>query len=202
MTTELEVRPVTPDRWDDLVALFGERGAVSGCWCMFFRLSGGEFERRAGAGTRAGLRALVRGGAVPGLLAYAEGRPVGWCSVAPRDEFRRVLRSPTLRPIDDRPVWSVVCFYIDRTARRRGVAERLLDAAVQHAAAAGAEALEGYPRDTTGRPRSSAELYVGTVSMFQAAGFQEVARRSPTRPIMRLELRPNAPPGREPPSAA
>jgi ribosomal protein S18 acetylase RimI-like enzyme len=198
VATELEVHPVTPDRWDDLVELFGERGASSGCWCMFFRLTGEQFQRQAGAAAREGLRALVREGAVPGLLAYAEGRPVGWCSVAPRDQFQRVLRSPVLRPVDDRRVWSVVCFYIDRASRRRGVAERLVDAAVRHAAAAGAEALEGYPRDTSSRPHSNAELYVGTVSMFQAAGFQEVERRSPTRPIMRLELGSGA----EPPPAA
>jgi GNAT superfamily N-acetyltransferase len=202
MATELAVHPMTPDRWDDLVMLFGERGASSGCWCMFFRLSGGEFGRQAGAAAREGLRELVRDGAVPGLLAYAEGRPVGWCSVAPRQEFRRVLGSRTLRPVDHRPVWSVVCFYIDRTARRRGVAERLLDAAIQHADAAGAEALEGYPRDTTARPHPNAELYMGTVSMFQAAGFQEVERRSPTRPIMRLELQPGHGWGGGPPAAA
>jgi GNAT superfamily N-acetyltransferase len=198
MATQLAVHPVTPDRWDDLATLFGERGASSGCWCMFFRLTSSEFGDQAGAAAREGLRGLVRSGAVPGLLAYWEGRPVGWCSVAPREEFRRVLRSPILRPVDDRPVWSVVCFYIDRTARRRGVAERLLDAAIQHAATAGAEALEGYPRDTTGRQYPNAELYVGTVSMFEAAGFHEVERRSPTRPIMQLELRPGA----GPPAAA
>lgn len=199
MATRMAVHPATADRWDDLTALFGDRGASGGCWCMFFRLSSGEFGRQAGAAAREGLRELVRGGAVPGLLAYSEGRPVGWCSVAPRDQFRRLARSTVLRPVDDRPVWSVVCFYIDRTARRRGVAERLLDSAVEHAAAAGAEALEGYPRDTAGRRYANAELYVGTVSMFEAAGFREVARRSPTHPIMRLDLSPDPGP---PPAAA
>ncbi len=106
MGTELEVRPLTPERWDDLVALFGERGAVGGCWCMFFRLTGGEFQRSSRAATRQGLKDLVDSGAVPGLLAYSQGRPVGWCSVAPRAELPRVLRSPTLRPADERPVWA------------------------------------------------------------------------------------------------
>jgi GNAT superfamily N-acetyltransferase len=186
--TGLEVAPVTRERWGDLVELFGERGASSGCWCMFFRLSGGEFGRTSGPGTRAALRDLVDRDAVPGLLAYRRDRPVGWCSVAPREQFPRVLRSPVLRPLDERPAWSVVCFYVDRSARRHGVAALLLDGAVERAASAGAELLEGYPRDTGGDRRASAELYVGTVSMFEDAGFREVARRSPTRPIMRREL--------------
>jgi GNAT superfamily N-acetyltransferase len=188
MGAELEVAPVGPERWPDLVELFGERGATSGCWCMFWRLTGGEFSRDAGPGTRRALQDMVERGATPGLLAYSRGRPVGWCSVAPREDFPRVLRSPVLRPVDERPAWSVVCFYIDRSARRRGVAAGLLDAAVRHAASAGAELLEGYPRDTGGGRKASAELYVGTVPMFLAAGFHEVARRSPTHPIMRREL--------------
>jgi hypothetical protein len=87
MATTLAVHPVTADRWDDLATLFGDRGASSGCWCMFFRLTSGEFARQAGAKAREGLRGLVRGGAVPGLLAYSQGRPVGWCPVAPRLEL-------------------------------------------------------------------------------------------------------------------
>jgi GNAT superfamily N-acetyltransferase len=193
--TGLEVAPVTRERWGDLVELFGERGASSGCWCMFFRLSGGELGRMSGRGTRAALRDLVDRDAVPGLLAYWRDRPVGWCSVAPREQFPRVLRSPVLRPLDQRPAWSVVCFYVDRSARRQGVAAVLLDGAVERAASAGAELLEGYPRDAGGDRRASAELYVGTVSMFEAAGFREVARRSPTRPIMRRELSPTLRPG-------
>jgi GNAT superfamily N-acetyltransferase len=188
MAAELEIRPVIRGRWDDLERLFGERGATSGCWCMFFRLSGGEFGRMAGPSTRAAMKDLVDRGAVPGLLAFSRGRPVGWCSVAPREQFPRVLRSPVLRPVDERPAWSVVCFYIDRSARGQGVASALLDGAVDHAAAAGAELLEGYPKDTGGERRAAAELFYGTVSMFEAAGFEEVARRSPTRPIMRREL--------------
>jgi GNAT superfamily N-acetyltransferase len=184
----LEVAPVSSERWPDLVELFGERGATSGCWCMFWRLTGGEFSRDAGPGTRRALKNLVERGATPGLLAYSQGQPVGWCSVAPRDEFPRVLRSPVLRPVDQRPAWSVVCFYVDRSARRHGVAAHLLDAAVRHATSAGAELLEGYPRDTGGGRRASAELYVGTVPMFLAAGFHEVTRRSLYRPIMRRDL--------------
>jgi GNAT superfamily N-acetyltransferase len=121
---------------------------------------------------------------------------VGWCAVAPRERFPRVLRSPTVRPVDDRPAWAVVCFVVARAERRRGVAAALLDAAVAYAAAHGAAAVEGYPVDAGGRRRPSAALYTGTASMFRRAGFRELARRSPTRPIMRLDLRDGAVSGR------
>jgi GNAT superfamily N-acetyltransferase len=187
--TGLEVKPLTRGRWSDLLELFGDRGAYSGCWCMFFRRTSAEFEegcRNKGAGNRAAFEALVDRRRSPGLLAYLDGRPVGWCSVAPRNEFGRVERSPVTKPIDEQEkVWAIVCFYLDRHHRRSGVASALLEAAVAHAAAKGAKVVEGYPIDVKGARKPSAELYHGTASMFADAGFEEVARRSPTRPLMR-----------------
>ena len=187
----LEIRPVTADRWDDLVELFGERGAYANCWCMWWRVSGADFDRgirNRGAGNRRRMRDLVAGNRVPGLLAYRDGRPVGWVSVAPREEFARLQRSPTLKAVDDRPVWSIVCFFMDRTERGAGVGTALLDAAVRHAAEQGATIVEGYPVDPTDRKISNADAYTGVVSMFRRAGFREVARRG-SRPIMRKTLR-------------
>src|SRR5688572_707389 len=92
-----EARPLTADRWGDLVTLFGERGASSGCWCMWWRVTAQRFNRDAGDGLRRALHELVDEGRGPGLLGYADGRPVGWCSVAPREEFGRLQRSPKLR---------------------------------------------------------------------------------------------------------
>jgi len=180
----LIIEPVTPQRWRDLVALFGERGAYSGCWCMYFRQSSEEFRTGAGQPNRRALQRLVRGERIPGLLAYLDGEPVGWVSVAPRPEFSRVERSRTTKPIDDEPVWSIVCFYIDRGHRGRGVATALLDGAVKHAARNGARIVEGYPLDREGKIPST-EAYYGTIGMFRDAGFTEVARRSDVRPIMR-----------------
>jgi GNAT superfamily N-acetyltransferase len=185
----IEVVPVTADRWDDLVRVFGPNGAYSGCWCMWWRLSAKDFDRNSGAAKRRRLRALARDGRTPGLLAYRDADPVGWVSVAPRSEFPRVERSPALKPIDDRPVWSVVCFFIHRRHRGTGVGRALLDAAVGHAASHGARIVEAYPVDTHRRRYSNAEAYTGPLAMFGAAGFREVARRG-KRPIVRRAVRP------------
>jgi len=137
---------------------------------------------------------------VPGLLAYSGGEPVGWISVAPRREFGRVLRSPNLKPVPDQPagdvaraVWSIVCFWIPREQRRRGVAAALLDAAVAYAADQGAERVEAYPIDTRGARASSAEIFTGTLEMFQRAGFADVRRRADKRPVVQRALRSPAP---------
>jgi GNAT superfamily N-acetyltransferase len=185
----LELHPLTPDRWDDLATLFDRPGDPKGCWCMFYRVRSRDFEQLWGAGARAAFHEVVEQGPPPGLLAYRDGTPVGWCAVAPREAFPRILHSPVVRPVDDRPAcWAVVCFYVRRDERRGGVAAALLEEAVSFAAANGAEAVEGYPKDTEGARRHANEMFVGSVSMFLAAGFEEVGRFSPQRPIMRREL--------------
>lgn len=185
----VEVRPVTPARWDDLVRLFGwDRGGYSGCWCMWWRQTAAEYERDRGPGNRDAMQELVQRRRVPGLLAYQGGTPVGWVSVAPREEFGRIERSRTLGGVPGEGVWSIVCFYIHRDARRGGVGTALLRAAMEEAAKRGARVLEAYPVDPAGRAKQSAELFTGVPSMFENAGFREVERRNPGRPIMRLEL--------------
>ena len=189
------VEPVTPDRWDDLARLFGPNGAYSNCWCTFFRQTGAEFGAgcaNRGAGNRAMLHALVRDEAVPGLLAYRGADPVGWVSVAPRPEYGRVLRSPITRldpaAREDAAVWAVVCFFVPRGIRSQGVAHALLAGAVAWAREQGAIVIEGYPVDPGDTRPPSSSMYVGTFSMFAAAGFTEVARRIPARPVMELRL--------------
>jgi GNAT superfamily N-acetyltransferase len=185
----LEVHPLTPDRWDDLAVLFDRPGDPRGCWCMYWRLPNHEFQDLWGPGARAAFQKVVKAGPPPGLLAYRDTHPVGWCAVAPRDSYQRILRSRVARPTTADPTcWATVCFYVARSERGGGIAAELLDAAVQFAAANGAEAVEGYPKDAEDGRRHANEMFVGSVSMFLAAGFEEVGRRAPTRPIMRRRL--------------
>ncbi len=152
---------------------------------MWWRLSASEFSSLAGDPNRDALRNLVDEGRTPGILAYADATPVGWCSVAPREEFGRLQRSPILKQVDEVPVWSVVCFYVARSHRGRGLTSRLLDAAVEYAGRQGAEVVEGYPLDPM-RPRYPAEAaWTGFLSTFHEAGFEEVLRRKENRPIVR-----------------
>jgi GNAT superfamily N-acetyltransferase len=186
--TRLEIHPATPDRWADLEVLFGARGACAGCWCMWWRLARSVFERQKGGGNRKALQDLIDGGTVPGLIAYADGHPVGWVALAPREEYPPLARSRVLKPVDDRPVWSVVCFFIARPFRRRGLTVRLLEAAAGFARQRGASMLEGYPVEPKKGAMPDVFVYTGLSSAYRQAGFTEVARRSPPRPIMRLPL--------------
>lgn len=185
---EIAIQPATGERWADLAALFGERGACGGCWCMFWRQTGAQFTARKGDGNRRALRRLVQSGEPPGLLAYVDGEPAGWIAVAPRRDYGRLERSRILKPVDDHPgVWSVTCFYVARPHRRHGLTVELLRAAVKFAAGRGARIVEGYPVEAAGM-KPDVFMYTGLASAFLKAGFREVARRSPTRPVMRYEV--------------
>lgn len=184
---ELEVHPLTPERWPDFVELFERRGPrggsknapAYGCWCMYWRdrtLRHGEPKKRA-------MARLVRRGPAPGLLAYADGSAVGWVSVAPREQYAAILASPQYRPRDDgggTDVWSIVCFTVDKDVRRHGVAAALLDAAVTYAFEQGATSVEAYPHVSD--PRD----YMGHVELYRRAGFAHV-RDANKRAIVRLE---------------
>ena len=188
MTVAVEVLPVTAERWADLEKLFGKGGACAGCWCMWFRQTGAEYSANRGEANRTSLSSLVESGRVPGLLAYVEGRPAGWVSVAPRDDFPRLAKSRASTPIDATPVWSVVCFYIGRGFRRRGLMRPLAEAAADYAREQGAEWVEAYPKDSDLTRVSTGAAYVGIASAFAAAGYEEVGRPQPSRPTMRKRL--------------
>jgi GNAT superfamily N-acetyltransferase len=186
-----EVLPLTGDRWDDLVELFGRPGGsiVRGCWCMAYRRTGGEQNPGVGHGAanKRALKALVDRGYVPGLLGYEDGRPVGWVSIGPREDYLRLRRSPVMKPVDDTPVWSIVCFFVDRDARGRGLTGLLLKGAVEHARSQRATVIEGYPVDKD-EPSHPDFMWFGAKRIFDRAGFEEVARRKPTRPVMRKAI--------------
>lgn len=181
----LKLRAATPSRWADVERLFGPRGACAGCWCMVWRLSRKDWVAGKGAKNRRALRKIVTSGSKPGVLAYHGKEPIAWCAVAPRGEYVSLARSRVLAPVDDRPVWSISCLFVSRPYRRRGVSVRLLRAAVELAAKQGARIVEGYPTLPFATESPDAFLWTGTASAFLEAGFEEVARRSVTRPIMR-----------------
>jgi GNAT superfamily N-acetyltransferase len=186
----LAFRPLTPARWDDFVKLFGRHGAYAGCWCMWWRESRAEFEKNLGAGNRRAMRSIVAAGGVPGILAYAAGEPAGWISVAPREDFPSLERSRNLKRIDDRPVWSIVCFFVDRDYRGLGIAVPLIRAAVAYAARKGAKIVEAYPTlPQTGRA-ADPSIYMGIPAMFERAGFVECARPTERKRIMRYVIGP------------
>jgi GNAT superfamily N-acetyltransferase len=156
---------------------------------MWFRLPTDEFRRCSGDGNRDAFRQIVENADVPpGILGYLDGAPAGWCAVAPREEYTRVARSRTLKPIDDRPAWSIVCFFVTKHARGTGIARRLIGAAVDLAKQHGARLIEGYPVDPSLGPVTADAAYHGLQPLFEHAGFAEAARRGAKRPIMRREL--------------
>jgi GNAT superfamily N-acetyltransferase len=189
----VRIVPVTPARWADLEKLFGEKGACAGCWCMWMRLPTATFRRGKGAGNRRALRALVAK-RPPGLIAYVGGEPAGWVAVAPREEYVRLERSRVLAPVEGEHVWAAPCFFVDRAHRGSGLTAALLEAAAAHATHHGARAIEGYPNVNRQQRQPAAFVWTGFESTFQRAGFAEIARRSPKRPILRKALgrRPSA----------
>ena len=181
---KLTIHPLTADRWDDFEALFGKNGACAGCWCTWWRMGQSEWLAKKGDGTKRTMRALVKKGPPPGLLAYADHEAVGWCAVAERGDYPRLARSKILAPVDDARVWSVTCFFVRRDWRRRGVTVLLLKEAARWVAKRGGRLVEGYPTDTD-EEQPAAFVFHGLLGAFRIAGFREVARRSKSRPIVR-----------------
>jgi GNAT superfamily N-acetyltransferase len=179
-----EVHPLTPERWPDLEKLFGPSGADGGCWCMWFRLRRRDFDKNTGKENRQALKRLVDSGEPPGLLGYVGGEPVGWVSLAPREGFAHLEHSRKLRRVDERPVWSIVCFVVAKSHRGQGLMTNLLSAALDFARDRGATIVEAYPVEAKGRLTGYAG-YTGIASAFRKAGFVEVARASEHQPIMR-----------------
>ena len=188
----LEIVPLTAERWDDVAALFDEGGDPKTCSCMFWRLRSKDWSFSNVGEVRAGFRSIVAQDRdpAPGLLAYEDGRPIGWVSVGPRADYDRLVHSKVRPPIDERAVWSIVCFVVSRTARRRGLTTHLLDAAVAYAREHGAPAVEAYPVRPAAERIPAAVGYTGLLSTFEAAGF-EVVREidSPQATVQRVIVR-------------
>ena len=198
----LEFHPLTPERWKDLETLFGKRGACprrawassrrgscGGCWCMWWILKRSQFEKQKGQENKKNFRKIVDSGEIPGLLAYVNNQPIAWCSVAPRETYSVLERSRILQRIDDEPVWSVVCFFVAKPFRHKGITVKLLKTAVKYAKECKARIIEGYPVEPKKTSMPDAFAFTGLAATFRKAGFVEVLRRSETRPIMRYFIK-------------
>lgn len=188
---KLTLHPLTPERFAALETLFNARGCsvARGCWCMCYRQSGRSVcpdpGTPASRHNRSRFKALVDAGEPTGLIGYRGVTPMGWVSVAPRAQYAKLARSPVMKPVDDAPVWSIVCFVVPQAHRGQGVATALLLGTVAWAKRKGIALLEAYPVDKCERSNDE-DLWFGKLSMFSRAGFEEVARRKTTRPVVRL----------------
>jgi GNAT superfamily N-acetyltransferase len=184
---DLSFHPLTSENWKDLEKLFGGDSICRSCWCMWWRQSSSEWQKRRGSDRKEALKAIVSQRKVPGILAYFNGQPIGWCSISPREEFHRLERSRTLKRIDNQPVWSVVCFFVAKSFRGKGISTRLLEAAVKYAGKQGARIIEGYPSYSRGRQQDTT-IYTGLDSMFKRVGFVNLGSTSKTRTVMRYKF--------------
>jgi GNAT superfamily N-acetyltransferase len=188
----LTVAPLTPDRWSDLETIFYAKGCAvaRGCWCMAYRRSGSGEQLPLGVTraqvNRADLKALVDAGNPPGLIGYRGKVPVGWVSIGPREGYAKLKRSPVMKAVDEQPVWSVICFVVPAEHRGLGVARALLKGAVAYAKQHGATLIEAYPVDKPNRSKDE-YMWFGAKSMYDNAGFKEVVRRKPQRPVVRIK---------------
>lgn len=188
----VEIRPLTGQTWDALAAFFREGGDPRWCWCQHWRLRSKDMAAAKVPQLRERLYDQATSPEPPGLVAFEGERAVGWVSLGPRTDFERIERSRVIPRIDDRPVWSIVCFAVSASARGHGVARALLDAAIEHARERGATTLEAYPVSIdAGEPVHPESAYTGTLPMFERAGFRVVADRAsdPSSRLQRVVVR-------------
>lgn len=185
---DLSFHPLTQKLWRDFELLFGKNGACGGCWCMHWKLRGKDFSENTGNAARQMQKSIVDSKIVPGLLAYSEGYPVGWIAVEPRSAYPKLAHSRVLKPVDDQEVWSITCFFVEKKHRHKGITVELLKAATEYVKGRGGKIVEGYPVDAKSE-EPAPFVFTGTAAAFANAGFQEVARNSPTRPIFRYLIK-------------
>lgn len=166
-----DVRPIAPERVDDFVAVANPNRRATHCWCLSHRITAPEIAELGGGSRETAFRALCGRPHPPGVIGYDDGEPVAWCSIGPRAEHTRLVRSRLIRPLDDLPVWSIVCVVVRGGRRRRGYTTPLIEGAVAHAAAHGAPAVESYPVDPGAGRIDLTMGFVGTRTMFERAGF-------------------------------
>ena len=186
--SKFDFYPLTKKNWNDFEKLFGDRGACGGCWCMSWLLTKKDFDLNKGEGNKKKMKKLVDSKTEPGIIAYFDNEPVGWCAIAPREKYIRLEKSRVLKSIDDQPVTSIPCFFIKKEFRRKRLTTELLKAAIQYCKNRGMRIIEGYPAEPYAENVPAAFAWTGFPSSFVRAGFKEAIRRSKNRPIMRYYI--------------
>lgn len=183
----IRFEPLTASNWGAFEQLFGAKGACGNCWCMYYRLSPGEFkEGKLNDGNRLAKKALVDSNKPTGVLAFYEDIPVAWCAFAPREDFSKLARSRVHKPIDKESVWSIPCTFIAKEFRKMGVSVALLKGVAAYAKSQGIQIIEAYPTIPTQEKLPDAFAWIGLYKSFERAGFEIVDRTSPNRPMVRL----------------
>jgi hypothetical protein len=183
--TEFHYSALTKDNWDDFVQLFGGRGACGGCWCMSWRLKTANFNKNKGLKNKNALKRLVLQNKPVGIIAYAGQEPIGWCAVAPREDYLRIESSRSLKRVDDEPVWSMPCFFIKKEQRKKNYLSKVIRAGMKWAHTQGAEIIEAYPIKPYSDNMPAAFAWTGFITVFEKLGFKTVAQPSRTKYIVR-----------------
>lgn len=173
--THWETHPVTPDRFDDLADVINPNRRETHCWCLSHRVGAKEIAELGGGSREQAMRALCARDVPPGVVTYRDGTPVGWCNIGARSDIPRLRQSKLIRPVDDVPVWSIVCTVVRSGHRRQGVTQQLIEGAVQWARSQGAPAVEAHPVDPDGR-MDLTMAFVGTRAMYERAGFEVIGQ--------------------------
>ncbi len=182
------IKPLLTENWEDFETLFGPKGAYGGCWCMWWRIPRKQFEEGQGQKNHDAMKAIVDSGTIPGLIAYKDNVPCGWCSVAPREHYSTIERSRVLARIDDQPVWSLVCFFIDKNFRGEAMSEKLVLGAIEYVKSQGGKIIEAYPANIHKKKMSPVSTYMGIPTILKKAGFKEISRPSKSKIIMRYYI--------------
>lgn len=185
MNDTVTFQPLQLSNWEEFAELFGEKGACEGCWCQYWKLKRSTYNEDRGEANKQRMKVSVDSGEQLGIMAFKDNKAIGWIAFGPRNRFSALERSRILKPVDDKEVWSIVCFFTHKNHRKQGLSSLLLQSVVDYCKNLGIQILEGYPTEPHKGKTADAFVWTGLSSPFLNTGFKEVARRSPHRPVMR-----------------
>ena len=184
--SQLTFEPLTKTNWNKFAQLFGSKGACGNCWCMYYRLNKLEYqEGKAEDGNKSAMKQIVWENKPTGVLGFYDGQAIAWCAFAPREDFIKLEKSRVHKRIDDKTVWSIPCFFIDKDFRRHGVSVELLKGVIKYAKETGIKIIEAYPTTPTQEKLADSFAWIGLYKSFERAGFEIVDRTSKNRPMVR-----------------